>query len=154
MNISKLFILFVLLIQVALLSAQDAPSFISFTEKSGIWELTDSKKPIAILVDENEYDGVKNAVSHLRTDIETVTGLKVFSTNSSLNQNVKIIVGTYGKNQLISKLIEKSDLEGKYENFIIQTIENPADGVEKALVIAGSDLRGTIYGIYELSRQM
>ena len=51
-------------------------------------------------------------------------------------------------------MIEKSDLEGKYEKFIIQTIENPADGVEKALVIAGSDLRGTIYGIYELSRQM
>ena len=153
MNISKLYILFVLLFQVALLSAQDAPSFISFTEKSGIWELTDSN-PISILVDENEYDGVKNAVSHLQTDFEMVTDVKALSTNSSLNQNVKIIVGTYGKNQLISKLIEKSDLEGKYEKFIIQTIENPADGVEKALVIAGSDMRGTIYGIYELSRQM
>ena len=154
MNISKLYILFVLLFQVALLSAQDAPSFISFTEKSGIWELTDSKKPIAILVDENEYDGVKNAVSHLQTDFEMVTDVKALSTNSSLNQNVKIIVGTYGKSQLINKLIDKSDLEGKYEKFIIQTIENPADGVEKALVIAGSDMRGTIYGIYELSRQM
>ena len=153
MNISKLYILFVLLFPVALLSAQDAPSFISFTEKSGIWELTDSN-PISILVEEDEFAGVKNAVSHLRTDIETVTGLKVFSTNSSLNQNVKIIVGTYGRSQLINKLIDKSDLEGKYEKFIIQTIENPADGVEKALVIAGSDLRGTIYGIYELSRQM
>lgn len=153
MNISKLYILFILLFPATLLSAQDAPSFVSFTEKYGNWELTDSN-PISILVDEDESDGVKNAVSHLQSDIEMVTDVKALSTHSSLSQNVKIVAGTYGKNQLINKLIDKSDLEGKYEKFIIQTIENPADGVEKALVIAGSDMRGTIYGIYELSRQI
>ncbi len=35
-----------------------------------------------------------------------------------------------------------------------KTLEHPMKGVDKALVIAGSDMRGTIYGIYELSRQM
>ena len=153
MNISKLHILFVLLFQVALLSAQDAPVFVSFTEKNGIWELTDSN-PISILVDEDESDGVKNAVSHLQSDIEMVTDVKALSTHSSLSQNVKIVAGTYGKNQLINRLIDESELKGKFEKFIIQTVENPAEGVEKALVIAGSDMRGTIYGIYELSRQI
>ncbi|MBP1664144.1 MAG: hypothetical protein H6Q19_1284, partial [Bacteroidetes bacterium] len=50
--------------------------------------------------------------------------------------------------------ITKNDLQGKREKFIIQTLENPFEGTDKALVIAGSDMRGTIYGIYELSRQI
>ena len=37
--------------------------------------------------------------------------------------------------------------------FIITTVNNPLQGVE-ALVIAGSDRRGTIYGVYELAEQM
>ena len=45
-------------------------------------------------------------------------------------------------------------ITGKWETFIIQIVKNPFKGVKKALVIAGSDKRGTIYGIYELSRQI
>lgn len=153
MNKLKLHIILFLLSIAAMLSAQNAPTFISYSGDTGNWELTDTSKPISILMDENEYSGVQNAILHLQNDIEMVTGKKSVVLNSG-NQTIKIIVGTYGKNQLINKLIDKSDLEGKYEKFIIQTIENPANGVEKALVIAGSDMRGTIYGIYELSRQI
>ena len=39
------------------------------------------------------------------------------------------------------------NLRGKREKFIITTIDGQ-------VVIAGSDRRGTVYGIYELSRQM
>lgn len=153
MNKLKLHIILFLLSVAAMLSAQNVPTFISYSGDTGNWELTDTSKPISILMDENEYSGVQNAILHLQNDIEMVTGKKSVVLNSG-NQTIKIIVGTYGKNQLINKLIDKSDLEGKYEKFIIQTIENPANGVEKALVIAGSDMRGTIYGIYELSRQI
>lgn len=153
MNKLKLHIILFLLSVAAMLSAQNAPTFISYYGDTGNWELTDTSKPISILMDENEYSGVQNAILHLQNDIEMVTGKKSVVLNSG-NQTIKIIVGTYNKNKLINKLVGKVDLEGKYEKFIIQTIENPADGVEKALVIAGSDMRGTIYGIYELSRQM
>ena len=153
MNKLKLHIILFLLSVAAMLSAQNAPTFISYSGDTGNWELTDTSKPISILMDENEYSGVQNAILHLQNDIEMVTGKKSVVLNSG-NQTIKIIVGTYNKNKLINKLVGKVDLEGKYEKFIIQTIENPADGVEKALVIAGSDMRGTIYGIYELSRQM
>ena len=50
--------------------------------------------------------------------------------------------------------LNDSDLKGKWESFVIATVENPAPGVKQALVIAGSDKRGTIYGIYELSEQL
>ena len=45
-------------------------------------------------------------------------------------------------------------ISGKWESFIITTVANPLPGVDQALVIAGSDKRGTIYGIYEISEQI
>ncbi len=69
-----------------------------------------------------------------------------------------IIAGTE-KNPIISQLIKSGKIDGgdlhkKREKYIIQTIDNPVDGIEKALVIDGSDRRGVIYGIYELSEQI
>ena len=37
-------------------------------------------------------------------------------------------------------------VSGKWESFLIKTVDNPLPGVEQALVIAGSDKRGTILG--------
>ena len=73
--------------------------------------------------------------------------------------NQIIIVGTIGKNKHINQLIksgkiDKSALTGKNEKFVIATVDNPIVGVDRALIIAGSDKRGTIYGIYELSQQI
>ncbi|MHB9055108.1 MAG: glycosyl hydrolase 115 family protein [Paludibacteraceae bacterium] len=153
MNILKLHITIFLLSVAAMLSAQNAPSFILFSGDMGNWELTDASKPISILIDGNEFPGVQNAVLHLQNDLEMVTGKKPEVLNS-INQSIKIIVGTYNKSKLINRLVEKADLEGKFEKFIIQTVQNPLEGVDKALVIAGSDMRGTIYGIYEFSRQI
>src|SRR5690606_28999860 len=70
-----------------------------------------------------------------------------------------IWIGTVGQSNLIDGLIaqgrlHKNAIAGKREKFIITVIHQPAAGVESALVIAGSDKRGTIYGIYELSKQM
>ena len=50
--------------------------------------------------------------------------------------------------------IDVSDIPGKWEASLIQVVQHPLPGVESALVIAGSDKRGTIYGIYDLSEQM
>jgi hypothetical protein len=66
------------------------------------------------------------------------------------------VIGTIGKSPLIDKLIQENkinvhDIAGKWEAFLIQVIENPFPKVDRALVIAGSDKRGTIYGMYDLS---
>lgn len=70
-----------------------------------------------------------------------------------------VIVGTLGKSPVIDRLadkgiIDRGKLEGKWESFLIKTADSPIPGVTKALIIAGSDRRGTVYGIYELSRQI
>ena len=104
MNKLKLHIILFLLSVAAMLSAQNAPTFISYSGDTGNWELTDTSKPISILMDENEYSGVQNAILHLQNDIEMVTGKKSVVLNSG-NQTIKIIVGTYNKNKLINKIM-------------------------------------------------
>src|SRR5690606_26788754 len=73
--------------------------------------------------------------------------------------NNLIIVGTLGESSLIGQLvkdgkIKASELEGKWEKFLIVPVKNPMEGVDNALVIVGSDKRGTIFGMFELSGQM
>jgi hypothetical protein len=70
-----------------------------------------------------------------------------------------IIAGTIGKSDVINALVASGKLDVKsiqdrWESFISQVITSPLPGVDKALVIAGSDLRGTIYGLYDISEQI
>ena len=70
-----------------------------------------------------------------------------------------IIIGSIAQSSFIkqlmqSKKINTDNIKGKWEAYQVQVIRNPFKGVEKALVIAGSDKRGTAYGVFELSKQM
>ena len=103
----------------------------------------------------SDWDGVHIALKALQGDIELVTGISP-GINEKLD-GAKIIAGTLGKSPVIDGLaasgkIDVSAVRGKWESFLLQIVENPAEGVDVALVIAGSDKRGTIYGIYEVSR--
>lgn len=70
-----------------------------------------------------------------------------------------IIAGTIGKSDLISSMISSgkldvSSISGQWESFISQVVVSPIPGVDQAMVIAGSDMRGTIYGLYDVSEQI
>ena len=70
-----------------------------------------------------------------------------------------IIVGTLGKSALIDTLVragklDVDDVRGHWESWLRQVVDQPLPGVERALVIAGADKRGTIYGLYDLSEQI
>jgi|GEM_PF-72088 len=111
-------------------------------------------------LDSNDWAGVRRAASDLQNDIQRVTMiLPALSTATAAPSVHPVIIGTVGKSALIDSLIASgklsaTDLAGKWENFVITTVANPIPGVDQALVIAGSDKRGTIYGIYELSEQL
>ena len=98
--------------------------------------------------DAHEPRQVVRAITDLRHDISLVTGSKQTSGG-------QIVVGTYGKSKLISELIKKgilrtSDLKNKHENYVITVTREH----HPRLIIAGSDMRGTIYGVYEVSRRI
>ncbi|MES2776863.1 MAG: glycosyl hydrolase 115 family protein [Bacteroidota bacterium] len=106
-----------------------------------------------IVVDPNDFELVKKAAALLQQDIEAVTGKKiplVHALNSSSKAN--IIVGSFSNSSLIktliaSKKITPGQTKDKWEGYHIQSIGNN-------LLIAGSDRRGTAYGVFELSKQM
>lgn len=113
-----------------------------------------------IYVDPEDWAGVTRAAGDLQSDIMRVTGIKpqMISDRNSLAGDV-VIIGTMGKSRIIDDLmrggkINAIRISGEWESFQITVADRPLPGVSRALVICGSDKRGTIYGIYDLSEQM
>ncbi|RYZ24650.1 MAG: glycosyl hydrolase, partial [Sphingobacteriales bacterium] len=111
-----------------------------------------------IIVDDNDWEGVKRAAGDLQRDIKMVTGNEA-ALLTGKRSGAAIIIGTIGKSRLIDGLVADGKINvagvaGKWESTLIQVVKNPVSGVDSALVIAGSDKRGAIYGIYELSSQI
>ncbi len=128
--------------------------------QKGDFPLVDKKRTAEIFISKNDFKVVEIAANDLAKDVELVSGVKpnVNFSNENLSKNV-IIIGTLGKNPLIEKLIadkklDVSKLANKRETFQIETIINPFPNVENALVIVGSDRRGTAFGVYEMSQKI
>ncbi len=116
-----------------------------------------------IYVDTDDHAGVVRAARDLQTDLSRVTGRgpAIIDTvdPSAVRAANLIIVGTIGKSSAIDQLVREKKLNvarivGKWETFLIQTVAQPFPGIANGLIIAGSDKRGTIYGIYDLSEQI
>ena len=145
-------------VSMALLSSvgmSAADQFVSF-QKGDLLINRDNK--VEIYMDANDCKGVNYAAKALVKDIIKVSGSKAILTSDAGLKDKDaagkptILVGTIGHSTAIDQLIRQKRingnlLKGKREKFIITVVDGQ-------LVIAGSDRRGTIYGIYELSQQM
>lgn len=148
-----------------------ADKFITFIPEKGMLTLVDPQmQSIGVLCAEGEHKGVMTAVQNLQEDFfrvanirpELVVKMQQKSAKETVDnlKPIRILIGSLDKSTLIKELVKKGELDihelkGKREKFIITTVTNPVEGVQgEVLLIAGSDKRGTIYGIYELSRQM
>jgi hypothetical protein len=134
--------------------------YIEVAPGMGSFPIVQEKNASMIYVDAADFAGVVRAADDLKTDIARVTGISTGTSHveTNLGKNV-IIIGTIGKSALIDRLIlekkiDVSPIAGKWESFMIQVVPKPLPGVESALVICGSDKRGTIYDIYDLSEQI
>ncbi|MGI4022877.1 MAG: glycosyl hydrolase 115 family protein [Janthinobacterium lividum] len=133
--------------------------YISFKKTSGSFALSAAGKSATISVSETDFPGVIRAAKDLQKDIAAVTDVQPdFFTKKTPVKEV-VLIGTLGKNPIIDRLVQQKKLNvngiaGKWETFLIQVVEKPMPGVDRALVIAGSDKRGTIFGIYDVSGQI
>lgn len=131
--------------------------FISFEPRVGAFNLAGA----AIVVDDAEFEGVKLAARSLSEDLEKVTGRKskILHDISSIPVEKVIVLGSLERSQYIQKLVTKGklcvgEIEGKWESFTTSVVETPGEGVKAALVLAGSDKRGSIFAAYTLSEQI
>ena len=111
-----------------------------------------AEKAAQIVVDENDWKGVIRAARNLGDDVRKVTGTASEMVTHTVIGQPSIIAGTIGKSTIIDRLVKQKKIDvkkvrGQWESYLI-------DVVDGNLVIAGSDKRGTIYGIYEISQRI
>lgn len=148
---------------IAVLSAYSAnligDSWILDSYSSECFPLAKDNAVSGIYYDVDDDIAVKKAVKSLRDDIFKVTGVTPQLAVGDEMPRFPIIVGTLGRSKIIDRLADNGvvcldSLEGRWESFSVSVADAPVEGVDRALVIAGSDRRGTVFGIYELSRQL
>ena len=152
-NIKQTFLASAALLSTISMSAADR--FVNFKQGD---LLLNANNRIEIYMDTNDCKGVSYAAHALLKDIKSVSGATAtLTTDAGFLKKADtarpaILVGTIGHSAAIDQLVKQKRingnlLKGKREKFIITLTDGQ-------LVIAGSDRRGTIYGIYELSQQM
>jgi hypothetical protein len=125
---------------------------------TGAFPLVKGKQAATIYTDAADAEVVHIAAECFRKDIQQVTGLSPVIKNTNPG-GYSVIAGTIGHSKLIDELIRNNKInadrvKGQWETFSISVVNNPFPNVKQALVIVGSDRRGTAYGFFELSRMM
>ncbi|KAI1822998.1 hypothetical protein F4861DRAFT_540397 [Xylaria intraflava] len=131
------------------------------------FDRTDASVPIhnsSIVYSADDPVGVEIAVTSLAEDLGAITGTRPAVIKIA---NGTIQCATCGANAIIVSTVDSrlakdlvqrgkldiSAIEGKWETYQTTVVDDPIPGVESALIIAGSDKRGAIYGLYTLSEQ-
>lgn len=107
----------------------------------------------------DDWPGVLRAAKDLQADLGRVTGTARALSTAAPQGTTAVLIGTVGRSALIDDLVARGKLDvsgirGRWEAFQLEVVEQPLPGVARALVIAGSDKRGTIYGIYDVSARI
>lgn len=153
------------------LIAQIEPQYVEFSESPNAFKISANKTASPIVVDTKDFPRIIRAASDLQEDIKRVSDLyPQHDTNGKFLTNDVILAGTMGKSRFIDELIKSKKIsvkkiKGHWEAYQIQVVENPfansngdfdkeLKSIKRALVITGSDKRGTIYGLYDISQQI
>jgi hypothetical protein len=118
------------------------------------------KHDAILVVDSQDHPVVQLAANLFADDVQRVTGHRLTVTNAPGGAPQLIVVGTLGKSALIQKLAADGKLkdldkiQGRWEATLAQMVTAPFPGVDRALVIVGSDRRGAAYGLTELSQKI
>lgn len=151
----------VLLGGMLLLSSSVALAQVSLSQNSSgpnVFSLVGKKDKACVYYDAQDFEVVKTTAGLFANDVKEVSGqiLGVATTKEAPQKNC-IIVGTLGHNEWIDQMIAKKKLDveplkNRWESYLVQLVRNPLPGVDKALVIVGSDRRGAAYGLLSVSR--
>lgn len=138
-------------------SAIDHPKATLPTVSADRFTLVQDGTPVTIIVNKSEDTAILRAANDLVKDFGRVTG-NMPALVESATADRAIIIGSldspFIKDMVSHGRFDVSSLQGCREKYLIQTVKAPVEGIGEALVIAGSDRRGVVYGIYEISEQI
>ena len=127
------------------------PQYVQYEKSADAFCIAAKGKATAVCVSSEDWEGVVRAAGDLVNDIRMVSGAEPQLIKNTSSSTPTILIGTIGKSPLIDQLVSEGKLDvsavkGQWESFLIQTVDGN-------LVVAGSDKRGTIYGIYDISEK-
>lgn len=131
---------------------------VSESAKKGWFPLSAETQSV-IIFDDADFPVVGIAAGMFADDVERVTGnrpeVMVVTSDETMPDAPVVVAGTIGHSRIVDGLvaagfIDVSEIEGKWESTLIKTIEIPGSS-NPVMVIAGSDRRGTAYGLTSLS---
>lgn len=131
-------------------------------KEDGVYVLAEQNRAAQILLDANgaDFEGLKLIADCVADDVKLVADADMdVITKAEELKGTPVIAGSIGNHALIDSLIREGKLDvsairGKWETYKIEVVENPVEGIPQALVVVGSDKRGTIYGMFHISEQM
>lgn len=132
--------------------ACDGTSAICERATPGALALIADGVPARVIVEPTTDAGVRDASDDLVRDFAAL------GAGAATAADRAVIIGVVNESAVIDRLIAAGKLDatgitGKWEGFVQQVVDAPMPGVERALVIAGADRRGAIFGTYDLSRR-
>lgn len=142
------------------ISAEGKPLAVTDQPNANSLILFDGANATPIFVDTNADAAVLRAATDLAEDFARVTAARPGVERRILAGGKScVIIGTLGQSNLVDLLsaqgkLDASGVKGQWESYVLEVLTNPLPNVDRALVIAGSDRRGTIYGIYQLSKMI
>lgn len=133
--------------------AQQAPA------AAKAFDLVAEGKAPTIFISAGDAPVVGIAARAFAEDVERVSGVKPRVSEAAPDGKLAILAGTIGGSPLIdgliaSKRIDVSKVAGQSEAYTVVLVDKPMPGVDRALVIAGADRRGTAYGIFKQSERI
>ena len=134
-------------------SYKPSSSYILHESAQDAFPLVAKGKAASIYVDSADWKGVIRAAYDLGNDVGKVSGVtSQIVEKGTYPSKGALLIGTIGKSKIIDQLIANKELDvsaikGHWESYLIQTVHGN-------LVVVGSDKRGTIYGIYDISEKI
>jgi hypothetical protein len=140
-------------------AACTGPAAVCPSADASAFPLIAAGRPAAVSVDPGDFPGVVRAAKDLQADLGRVAGAPSTLETAQPSAGPVVIVGALGRSAVVDRLVREGRLDvrgvrGRWEAFVQQVVDHPAPGIDRALVIAGADKRGTIFGIYDLDERM
>ncbi len=129
-------------------------------DDKGSLALIRSHQPVGILIDAAADPAVRHVAESFAADLQRVSGqVPNRITAPSQAHGDLVIIGVLGHSPVIDGLaangkIKAGDIAGEWEAYRQIVVDQPFAGVARALVIVGSDRRGAVYGVYDLSEMI
>jgi len=134
--------------------------YVSFEKSKEAFALSSAGISVPLCVSSKDYPGVLLVLKDFQNDVASVTGATPEIWVDSLPHSREIVlVGTLGRCPLIDSLVREKKVNadgiaGAWDSFLIQGVDKPFRGLDRALVIAGSNKRGTIYAMFDISESI